>query len=522
MASSNLYDLLDERVIPVGWAPGVPADKRPPAVGLRELFLRAHEITAVTVSLPPALSALYRVLYALTARFTELDHARDWSDRRQALVQEGHFDADRVGKYFARYPDRFRLYDPCFPFLQDARLAEQCDKPAGVNKLVITRPSGRNHSWFGHALDARPEPLPSAEALLHLLVWRYYGPSGRCSAREVNGRRSAQATAGPLRGALSYHPEGSTLFATLLAGLPMPKVGIDPAEDLCPWEWNEPPAPDKAPKVIRGSCSGLTARSQHALLLVPDEAGATVQDAYITWAFLDKMQRADDYLIWQISKEGYPYPRPADSGRALWRDLDALLLEEPEGSSRPHRPEVFRTALELAELLPEGLRVRALGFEQDSQAKDTQLVSASTPDLIALISDTDNPVVAREIGRLRVAGEMAGFRLNTAAKNAWKLYTNAKKAVDCGWSREAAARYWPAAEREFWRRLREHDFQDAAREFRRIAEGVYNHVTYTAAGTTRGARVREAARLDLYGGKPKAPAKSARKTVPAGPQTEDK
>lgn len=513
MAPRNHYDLLDEQAIPVRWASSVRDSERPSAVGFRELLLRAHEITSLAVPLPPALSALYRILYALTTRITGLDRAEGWSEKRLRVLRGGRLDPNWIETYFDRYSDRFRLYDPAFPFLQDPRLAEQCDKPAGVNKLVVTRPSGNNHSWFGHVSDARPDPLSSSEALQHLLVWRYYGPSGRCSARAVDGHRAAQASAGPLRGALSYHPEGATLFTSLLAGVTVPGIGVDPEEDLCPWEWTEQPSPVHPPKATAGPCSRLTTTSQHALLLVPDENGSNVRDAFITWAFRDKMPREDDYLIWHISKEGNPYPRSADSGRALWRDLDALLLEQPEGAAQPRRPAVFRSALELADVLDEsaeGLKVRALGFEQDGQAKDIQLVAASTPELIGLLTNTDIPV-ARVIGPLRVVGEQTGIRLGTATRNAWKSYTNAKKTTDCPWSQEAAARYWPAAEQEFWRRLRDRDFQGAASSFRRIAESIYDQVTYNAAGTARGARAREEARIDLYGGKRKATSASLKR-----------
>lgn len=499
MSHTCLYDLLDEPWIPVRWALGAPVDQQPDAVGLRELFTRAHEISGLAVPLPPALSGLYRVLYALTARITSLDRAAGWVDRRYEVLDAGCFDPGDVAAYFARYPDRFRLYDPRWPFLQDRRLAEQCGKPAGVNKLIVTRPSGNNHSWHEHCLDERPEPPDSAEAALHLLIWRYYGPSGRCSARTVGDIKAANVAAGPLRSALSYHPEGATLFETLLVGLPEPGASVCPEEDLCPWEWSELPNPVEAPGVVKGVCSGLTARSQHAVLLVPDADGSKTGDAYITWAYLDKMRRDDDYLIWQVSKDGNHYPRPADAGRALWRDVDALISERPLGAAKPRRPKVFETA---DEEVCEQLRVRALGFEQDGQAKDIQFVSASTPPLVGLLR-REEVSSAREVGWLRVNGERAGTRLVTATRRAWAAFINAPKAVDCPWSQEAAARYWPEAEEEFWRRLRERDFQDAGRKFRRIAERIYNEVTERAAGSIRGARAREEARIELYGGKRK-------------------
>ncbi|WP_116209906.1 type I-E CRISPR-associated protein Cse1/CasA [Streptomyces olivoreticuli] len=505
MSSPDPYDLLVQPVFPVRWADHVPEDARPDAVGLRELFARAHDISALAIPLPPALSALYRVLYALTARITRLDRSDDWHEDRYAILDTGRFSPQDVSSYFdsGSRAGRFRLFDPDRPFLQDPRLATECDKSAGVNKLVTTRPSGSNHSWFQHAADARPAPVEPAEAFLHLLVWRYYGPSGRCSSRSVRGVKEANSTAGPLRTALSYHPLGENLFETLLAGLaePDPSRIYDPDTDLCPWERDELPDPLSVKGVVTGPLSSLTARTQHAVFLVPDDTGTMVRDAYITWAFRERIPREDDYLIWQVSQAGNAYARYADSQRALWRDLDALLLDDPPGQEST-RPPVFRTAVELSE---KPLRVQALGIHQEGQAKDTQLVSSSTPPVLHLAQERD-PERARLIGLLRLSGEIAGGRLARATKQAWASFSNARRSEDCAWSAEAAARYWPAAEVEFWRRLEDRRFDGAARAFRTLAEHVYDQVTDTAAGSMRGARARENARIELYGGRRKTPA----------------
>ncbi|MFJ8627883.1 type I-E CRISPR-associated protein Cse1/CasA [Kitasatospora sp. NPDC093550] len=509
------YDLLDEPWIPVRWIPGQETNDtvdsttaRPPEVGLRELLLRAHEIAQIAVADPPALSALYRVLYAITARVAELDEAGpgDWSRRREDLVTRGSLSEEQVTRYLTPIHGRFDLFDPARPFLQDPRLAEQCDpaNTAGVDKLITTRPSGNNHSWFQHVNSAAPELPTPDQAVLHLLVWHYYGPSGRCSSRTVGATKAAGSKAGPLRSTLSYHPEGESLFETLLAGLPEPGRDVARDSDLCPWERDELPDPVAAPPPLKGPCSALTARSQHALLLVPDATGQYVRDAFITWANQHKISReGDPYLIWQTSKEGNLYPRPADSQRALWRDLDALLLENPAGSTRPQRPEVFRTALEVSE----DLRVRALGFEQDGQAKDIQFVDAVTPPVLGLAEDNE-PTVAVEIGRLRVLGERYGNRLDRAVKKAWADFTTAPKIRDCTWAVDAAARYWPAAEAEFWKHLNTRDFDGAAAAFRILAEQAYDTVTYGALGTMRGAKACTTARLELYGGPVKRPAKT--------------
>ncbi|MFJ4469632.1 type I-E CRISPR-associated protein Cse1/CasA [Streptomyces sp. NPDC089424] len=517
---TGTFNLIDQPCVPVRWKPGISASSPsefPDRVGLRELLLRSHEIECLAVADAPAHAALLRILYALTARvagLTEQGPEGDWDERRLDVLDSGRLPAEEVEAYFSTYADRFFLFDlRGRPWMQDPRLADQCDpaNTAGVNKLVVTRPSGNNHSWFRHDSDTAAEPPTAAEAFLGLLVWHYYGPSGRCSSREVNGVKSASATAGPLRTALSYHPEGNCLFETLLAGLVPPENSVRGKEDLCPWEQDALPDPDCAPRESRGPRSRHTGRSQHALLLIPDEDSTHARDAFITWAYRgERMPREDDYLIWQVSQQGNRYPRPADAGRALWRDLDALLLQHPPaGSAHPQQPRVFRSAVEVSE----DLRVRALGFDQEGQAKDTQFVDASTPAVLGFAEANDARTVPA-VGRLRQCGELFGRRLDRAVKRAWSAYVRDAKADGAAWAAEAGARYWPCAEAEFWARFRLLDrtgdvsdggFDPTAtrRAFLRLAEEAYDTVTEPVTRTLRGAKAVSQARIELYGGTPK-------------------
>ncbi|MFF1627423.1 type I-E CRISPR-associated protein Cse1/CasA [Streptomyces sp. NPDC058272] len=509
----STYNLFDEPWIPVRWNHSTPLP-HPERVGLRDLLLRSGDIATLAITDPPAHSALLRILYALTARVTALDETGpgDWGERRLDILDAGQLPPDGIAAYVDRYQHRFFLYDGDGgrPWMQDARLAGQCDggNTAGVNKLIVTRPAGNAHAWFRHGSDARPDLPTAAEAVLSLLVWHYYGPSGRCSAREVNGAKTASATAGPLRTALSYHPAGETLFETLLAGLVPPELTVRRLSDLCPWEREELPNPDAAPPLPSGPCSRLTACSQHALLLVPDESNpGLVQDAYITWAYrTGRIPRDDNYLIWQISQQGNRYPRPADSQRALWRDLDALLLSEPPGTAQPQRPKVFQYASEVSE----DLRVRALGFEQEGQAKDTQFIDAGTPPVMGF-TEQKAPATAPAVGRMRQLGEMYGRRLDRAVRRAWAEYMNDPKANGDTWAAEAAARYWPGAEAEFWNRFGHLDntghtpkagFDPAAARtaFLRLATDAYDSATTSVTRTQRGAKAVAHARIELYGG----------------------
>lgn len=498
------YNLFEEPWVPVRWVPGAPSSasgELPDRVGLRELLERCQHISGLAIAEPPAHAALLRILYALTARVACLDEvgAGDWGEQRYEVLSAGRLPAEGIADYVERYRDRFFVFDPegGRPWMQDPRLASQCDaaKTAGVNKLIMTRPAGRNHAWFKHVSDLRPDPPSVPEAVLNLLVWHYWGAAGRCSSREVNGVKSASAQAGPLRTALSYHPEGDTLFESLLAGLVPPPAGLKREDDLCPWEKEELPDPDAAPAVPGGPCGRLTACSQHALLLVPDEENpGLVRDAFITWAYRNgRIPRDDHYLVWQISQQGNRYPRRADSRRALWRDLDALLLKQAD-TADPQQPRVFETAAEVSDTL----RVRALGFEQDGQAKDTQFVDASTPPVLRHVEDKV-PRTEAAVARLRQLGEQYGNRLVQAVRRAWRDYLNEPKAEGGAWVADAEARYWPQAEEEFWRQFRRMDrtgesldvnFDHAAarREFLRLAEDAYDTVTRNATRTQRGAK----------------------------------
>jgi CRISPR system Cascade subunit CasA len=512
---TSTFNLLVEPWIPVRWLPGDSPEPPPDRLGLRELLLRSHEIKQLAIAQPHVHAALLRVLYALTARVAKLDEfgPGEWLERRAEVIDAGRLSKEAVDAYFGPLWDRFFLYDPegGRPWMQDARLAEQCDasNTAGVNKLLMTRPSGNNHAWFRHGGDADPDLPSSAEAALHLLTWHYYGPSGRCSSREVNGVKSASTTAGPLRTALSYHPEGENLFETLLAGLVQPRVAVRRGSDLCPWEREELPNPEKVPEEPSGPCARLTACSQHAVLLVPaDEKGDFAKDAFITWAYrVGRIPRNDPYLIWQISRQGNRYPRPADSQRALWRDVDALLTHRVGDQDGPQPPPVFETAMGLWP----SMRVRALGFEQEGQAKNIQFVEAATPPILGereLLHPSTRPKVAR----LRQFGEVYGRRLGRAVRRAYQAYLDDPKADAGAWEAQAAARYWPGAEREFWARFGRLDptgaqpdggFDiDATRSaFLRLSEQAYDTVTATAARTLRGAKAVSDARIELYGGR---------------------
>ncbi|MEV8363744.1 type I-E CRISPR-associated protein Cse1/CasA [Streptomyces niveus] len=501
-------------------------------VGLRELFARAHEFEGLAVALPPAASGLLRILYVMAARITGLDEAAssdEWLDRRYALLEDRtRFVAPDVDRYFTDHADGLRLFDRSRPFLQDPRLGAECSGSSGVNKLVMARPAGNNQVFFGHFTDAEQVALAPEEAVLHLIAQLYYGPSGQCTPRTVNGKRYGNTTAGPLRRTLSSHPVGRTLYETLLLGIPQPDTWPpaprpgDRSDDIPPWERTVQPDPLDPLQPAAGPLCLLTEQYQHAVLLQPAPDGLSVTDATITWAFrVNRPTSRDPYLIWDEKKDGTTYPRDAKMERALWRDLDALILMDREGGRRPLIFDGLRGD-QLPEPVLDGLRVVAYGFDQDGQTRDRTYFTATTPPLLTLLNSSDGATdtdLAHGAREGREAAEKAAWHLATALRKAWRSYTTpftedppagrpatakteknsgggaGKKNKDAGpWPEAALAEYWPAAEECFWDLLDSGDFSLAVPAFGRLALRAFDDTTASVASQPRGAKARESAR----------------------------
>lgn len=471
------------------WIP-VRINGRSLRVGLRELFLRAHEIEDLELPVPPSASGLLRVLYALTARIAadddgqrmgdeDIEGVQEWAALRNRILAAGRFPPERVNGYFdaPALAGRFDLFGER-PFLQDPRLAEQCPSSSGVNKLVLGRPTGVNGAvWFGHFTDTAPLPVPAAEAAWHMLAQLYYGPSGQCTPRRITTVKPGNGDAGPLRKTVSFHPWAPDLFTSLILGVPF--SGEDSAaeeEDPCPWEQEEPGDPLGPLPPLTSPARLLTGRAKHAVLLVPGEHGATVTDAYITWSTHEPAQEAHDpYVVLNRSKDGRFYARPADCGRAAWRDLDALLLKSAEVHDF-RRPRIFELLSALPAAVRDALRVRVYGFHQDGQQRDTGWYTATTPRVLRFLEEQD-PQMAWRISTCRRAAEELGAQLDYAAKLAWaetvsppkegeKVRIDPKKPGP--WAATATSAYWPGAEKLFWELTQPQS--DATTIYRRFAD----------------------------------------------------
>ena len=464
------FDLRDEPWIPVRWQDG-----RAARVGLRELFREAHRIVDLEVPVAPAASGLLRLLAAMTVRIARdgdtrlndedaAEEINEWLGLRGRVLAAGRFEPAAVDAYLDDEvaEGRFDLFDPRRPFLQDPRLKAECvtaqgaPNPSGVNKLVFGRPTGVNGAvLFGHFTDGDPVAVPAAEAAWHLIAQLYYGPAGQCTPRRITEDRTGSGDAGPLRKSVSYHAWGPDLFTSLVLGVPLPDDSASGTEATCPWEADCLPDPLGPPGELTWPGGLLTGRFRHAVLLVPSDDCRSVTDAYITWSLHGPRQAGHDpHTILDRGKDGELRVREADGGRALWRDVDALLLMD--GTHTTVRPPHLNS---LPPQLRSALCVRAYGFVQDGKQTDTSWFEATTPPVLKWQEEAD-PRMARHLARCHDAAETVGARLDYAARLAWKLATDAaavsapKVKLDRSrpgpWAGAALRRYWPVAEREFW------------------------------------------------------------------------
>ncbi|MFJ6890001.1 type I-E CRISPR-associated protein Cse1/CasA [Streptomyces californicus] len=450
-------------------------------VGLRTLFSAAHLIADLDLDYPPVESVLRRMLAAGTARVTGLDTgtADGWLDTRDDVLTAGRFSSQAVNAYFDEHAPRFALYDTPRPFLQDPRLSEECTGVAPPGRLAMNRASGNNPVWADHTPETAPLTMPDAASWL--LAWHGYGPAGMGAVRTHAGRSTKSCKAGPYRCLISYFPHDPTsLFTTLIASVPAPAAWpTNPGNDHAPWETDTLPDP-LHPPAPAGLISLLTSRTAHATLLTPRDDGRQVTGCRVVWGTATDLPTAIDPYVVDRDKGG---PLRADRTRAVFRDLDALLLKHRPGSKiAVRRPTVFDSIADLPPHILTTLGIRALGWHQDKQDKNFGWYAATTPPVCHYLEERD-PDGAAALATLRAHTEATASDLYKALATAWyALNPRRKEDERAAFTTPAITRFYALAEPEFWK-IAENPAQRPT--FKRTAISVFDTATATMATTVR-------------------------------------
>jgi len=227
----RLYNLAIEPWLPVTTSTGTKK------VGLRDLFVQAHEIRDIAIPNPLLRAATRRYLIALTADIVNRDRDATLQDWEEAHEKNSGFSENQVNAMLTAHADHLWLWHPETPFLQDKRLLRCSVNPGNVlpiTDMVLHLPSGSTMAWWVKAGEPALDNHipPDATALLLIARW-FYAPNGNCGAVKLPNNDAVKSQAG---GAFAettttithaFRVDPSSLFRTLIRGMPKTLVNQD-------------------------------------------------------------------------------------------------------------------------------------------------------------------------------------------------------------------------------------------------------------------------------------------------------
>jgi CRISPR system Cascade subunit CasA len=331
------FNLIDSPWIPVRTMEGEVQE-----VGLLETLVQAHRLKSLAEASPVNLVALYRMLAALLADIrTEFD--------MPVALEEAWgqgFPEPWVRRYFGAHRDRFWLFHPTQPFMQvPALLSAEETGPEHRRKpwtqLAPERANGDTPALFDHSIDASPAAISAAHAARCLLGFLQCAPRGLVQVFRTADR------AGPAADSAVVIPCGSSLAQTLLMCAPL---GNDPRFPNDGVSWRRDPPPVSTLRSDQAfACLGPRdryTRLTRAVLLEPanDDAAPPVQ--WIRYgagvAIAQDPADRDPMVAYRIGAKHLIRVGFKD-GRAIWRDLGALLPDPSGQQARP--PDILDAAL---------------------------------------------------------------------------------------------------------------------------------------------------------------------------------
>ncbi|QDT37593.1 type I-E CRISPR-associated protein Cse1/CasA [Stratiformator vulcanicus] len=463
------FDLIDQPWLPVS------RDGEMRDAGLREALLEAHNIDQLRDESPLVTAASLQLLLAIVHR--AIDGPQSFDDWRE-LWNAGRLPKETVENYLDQWQERFDLFHPHHPFLQDASLP--IDGPAstldGMNKLLTgTEPI---NSLFHH--DRSPSrhtpanPIDPAEAARRLIALQAFAISG--------GRGYLQTVRA--RG-LCFQLLGENLFETILLNLLPTEIIEDEAVELAKlgqpnWELDTPAkAQTRRP---RGLLDHLTAVSRK-VRLIPEVDDGKLKVRQMAFAMGRTIELADKtsepFSAYVTDKRRQQIGLDLD--RAVWRDSEALFHFDREQSQKGttyHGPATLKFVRELVHegIIPDEMSFRlAVTGLKNTNAK----VFAWRYDVLPLpVRYTKGGRLVEFLGEaLRLAEDVALTLQRAARVVAGESLTFGTRSPDASAVTAMANRLAP--DRLYWSRLEEHFYQF----FERLAEidKQAEHEVYTVA-----------------------------------------
>ena len=317
------FDLLSEPWIPLASESGEVH-----LVGLRNALIDSHKFRCLTAETPLCEGALLRLLVAAAHRIADVSSPQAW----HKLMAESQFNAERIQRYLHEWHERFDLFHPAKPFLQDTSIQDADSSP--VSRLAFYQ-DGRP-MIKGRWEKATPPFLEPDVVARYLLAYEAFDVGG-FKTRAYSGENNSAKEA-PLRSSTLAMLQGTTLFETILLNMSLynPEEGrpwpCDRELDMPAWERTD--GNFAGPRTPTGYLDWLTPLSRRVLLRPEtDERGVTG----VRWVSITKGENAPEDFLTEHRDPMVPYhtvfrdkkpievPLRLSRGRAAWRDGYALL-----------------------------------------------------------------------------------------------------------------------------------------------------------------------------------------------------
>ena len=342
------FSVLTEPVIPVLMCDGTHT-----SMGIRDVFLRAHEIRDIEASSPLERYALVRLLVAIAMDMSQLSDSED----RIKLWERRCFDSIRFDSYIMKCEQdtpRFNLFDEKHPFMQspyDSKLDDD-SKIKPVALLFHSVPSGNNHIFFDHRPETVQE-VSSAEAFRALCTCYLFSVADKRGPGSVNRVLPIYCT-------ILRHNLFETLVLNMLSekeSMPVP-YGVGKV----PWRNGREMVPKEEVASI-SMLEGLTWMPRRVTLI--SNSHQTVRQVYFQpgLKFTGDRRWKDPHVPYiKKSKKATDYkPLMPQLGRAVWRDAGCFLRDDGATFSQPATLRCMENVLEVEDMF-DLVSVRASGL----------------------------------------------------------------------------------------------------------------------------------------------------------------
>ena len=334
----KIFNLLEEP-----WILATSMEGQPISLNLTDIFVKAHEIKALSGEMPAQDIAILRlllgVLYAVITRREEYKQAREDEDDVavipiwKALWEAKHFQAGEINAYLQKYHDRFYLIHPERPFYQIPELNKGSEYP--VSKLIGDLSQSNNKiQLFGGRSGTAINSIKYEEATRWLIyINAFDDASGKPTVR--GGSLPSVGPGWPGKLGLVY-ASGDNFFETLMLNLVLLN-GDELWEDgKTTWELDCPRTSERTKiSLPKNQMSLLTMQSRRINLILSGKS--VIGFKAIGGDFFQEDKAFTELMTaWKQDREDKERYKPKihDTSKQFWRDSSAIFTED-EKSRQP-------------------------------------------------------------------------------------------------------------------------------------------------------------------------------------------